>query len=1060
MVSPYILEQVEALIGRASSVHERNGRDGTSDLNVGSMRLKRWLDSPAFSERSAFEHFLQSNRLTEASLSHCLGLKPLIESNEAEAQAWTVALNDVVQPDASIEQEIGVGAYLNVVQPLIKSAFGRLRDEVDILNRETGYPVIGPGVLESLIDALREQLLLVVIKPLTLELHVARIAGGLSGDTSAERFKHFADELCCQPTRARVFSQYPVMLRHCMRISEQWVESTREFLRRTACDMPRLQSTFGVGTQVVSAQVSSGDAHHRGRRVVIAAFSGGQKLVYKPRPMRTAVRFQELLDWLNKRGLNPKLRTFRVLDAGTYGWSEYVENVDCQSADDIVSFYQRTGALLAVLHAVRATDAHFENLIASGAHPVLVDLETVLQPHLVEDGRNLDECSCLAATGQSVLMVGLLPSPIRVGNQLVDMSGLGAKPDQATPLQTMGFDASGTDAMRVTNVQFSIEASSHLPRLSGEYQMATAHVEPLVAGFRSAYLMMMAHASQMSSPDGPIAAFGDCEVRVLLRPTATYASLLQESHHPMALSDGTEADRILGQIWSGVASNPIRQRTVLREFTQLQQGDIPYFSCLASSTTLLSGDGHQLKSVLSTSGVDAVRVRLERMSEKDLSLQEWIIRASMACLGEADCAAEAPKLLQQRGSSCADWAKSALLATCIESENRASWLTLAHTTTGHPDASLDHQIAEVGIDLYDGLAGIALFLFAYARHLSDDRAFQVGNEVLNEIEQRIQANSWLEPVGAFTGLSGIVYAYAHISHQFPGKSVELQQKAEALLPLIEAKLKVEPAYDLISGRAGIMLCLLAAHSVWGTQSYLYLALECAKDLVGWLRQPPDGTTATLKIPNQRGMSHGYAGIAMALAAIGDAVGDQSFTRAALELTRLESSLVASGGWTDPDDEHHAGQATWCHGAPGIAMARLVTLGHTQDPWVEQEARSALDECLDAPALDNESLCHGALGNLDTFAHAAAAFPRERVWIDKVRSELSELTSTLEHRGLRCSRPNSVTVPGLMTGLSGIGYGALRLSSPEGFPSVLALASPRKAGASACLEEPGTAAAFS
>lgn len=1024
------------------------------------MRLKRWLDSPAFVERSAFEHFLQSNRLTEESLRHCLGLTPLIESNGAEAQAWTAALVETVQPYGSCEQELGVGAYLNAVQPLLQSALGRLRDEVDILNCGAGYPVIEPGVLESLIDSLREQLLLVVIKPLTLELHVARMAGALGGDTSAERFKLFTDDLCRQQTRGRLFSQYPVMLRRCVRICEQWVDSTREFLRRTACDMPLLKRTFGVDSQLISAQVSSGDAHHQGRRVVIATFCRGRQLVYKPRPMKAAVRFQELLVWLNESGLNPELATIRILDAGAYGWSEFVETSDCQSPNDILGFYQRMGALLAVLHAVRATDAHFENLIAHGSHPVLVDLETVLQPQLVEDGGKLGNRPCLAAAALSVLAVGLLPTPIRVGNQLVDMSGLGAKPDQPTPLQTMGLDASGTDAMRVTKVQFAIDTSSHLPRLGGEFHMATSHVEPLVAGFRNAYRMMMAYASEMSSPTGPIAAFGECQVRVLLRPTATYASLLQESHHPMAMSDGTEADRILGQIWSGVASSSIRQKTVLREFTQLQQGDIPYFSCRASDITLLSGDGHQLESVLSTSGVDAVRARLGRMSETDLGLQEWIIRASMACLGETGAAVVVPERTLQRGSSAADLAKDSLLSTCVVSGNRASWLSLAPTTTGHPDASLDHQVAEVGIDLYDGLAGIALFLFAYAKHTNDERALHVGNGVLNELDQRIQTSSGIHPIGAFTGLSGIVYAYAHIGHHVPEKSAELQAKADALLPLIEAKLTLDLACDLMGGRAGVMLCLLAAYGVWGVRSYLDLSLECGKDLVGWLGQAPYEAMPTLKMPYQRGMSHGYAGIAMALATIGAIAGEKSFTRAALELTRLESSLIASGGWTDPGDEHHAEQATWCHGAPGIAMARLVTLGHTPDPWVEQEARSALAHCLHAPALDNDSLCHGALGNLDTLMHAAVAFPRERLWTDKVCREMSDLTSALEHRGLRCARPNYVTVPGLMTGLSGIGYGALRLASPEVFPSVLALASPRKSMAAVYLKEPGTASAFS
>ncbi len=132
---------------------------------------------------------------------------------------------------------------------------------------------------------------------------------------------------------------------------------------------------------------------------------------------------------------------------------------------------------------------------------------------------------------------------------------------------------------------------------------------------------------------------------------------------------------------------------------------------------------------------------------------------------------------------------------------------------------------------------------------------------------------------------------------------------------------------------GAILCLLTAHDVWAERGCLDLAIKCGEDLVSWLGDPSHEEAAGLSVPYRRGMSHGYAGIAMALAALGAATSERLFTVAALELTRLESRLVANGNWTDPNDQHHAAQATWCHGAPGIAMARLVTLGHTCEGWV-------------------------------------------------------------------------------------------------------------------------------
>ncbi|URN14517.1 hypothetical protein LUW77_30695 [Streptomyces radiopugnans] len=45
---------------------------------------------------------------------------------------------------------------------------------------------------------------------------------------------------------------------------------------------------------------------------------------------------------------------------------------------------------------------------------------------------------------------------------------------------------------------------------------------------------------------------------------------------------------------------------------------------------------------------------------------------------------------------------------------------------------------------------------------------------------------------------------------------------------------------------------------------------------------------------------------------------------------------------------------------------------------------------------------------------------------------------MEQQGHRCGTPDHVPSPGLLTGLSGIGYALLRLGFPETVPSVLLL----------------------
>lgn len=63
-----------------------------------------------------------------------------------------------------------------------------------------------------------------------------------------------------------------------------------------------------------------------------------------------------------------------------YGYTEYVEARSCADAGEVRTYYVRAGALLAMLHVLRACDVHYENLIANGPFPTVIDGEALLVP--------------------------------------------------------------------------------------------------------------------------------------------------------------------------------------------------------------------------------------------------------------------------------------------------------------------------------------------------------------------------------------------------------------------------------------------------------------------------------------------------------------------------------------------------------------------------------------------------------------------------------------------------------------------------------------------------------
>src|SRR5207253_635076 len=154
--------------------------------------------------------------------------------------------------------------------------------------------------------------------------------------------------------------------------------SSLDFLHHLATDWGAITARFSEARDpghLVELDTGAGDRHHGGRSVSIATFSSRLRLVYKPKSLAAAVHFGELLSWLNARGADPDFQGLNVLDRGDRGWVEIVENRDCTSAGGVRRFYERQGGYLALLYAIGAADFHYENLLAVGDHPVLVDLE-------------------------------------------------------------------------------------------------------------------------------------------------------------------------------------------------------------------------------------------------------------------------------------------------------------------------------------------------------------------------------------------------------------------------------------------------------------------------------------------------------------------------------------------------------------------------------------------------------------------------------------------------------------------------------------------------------------
>jgi type 2 lantibiotic biosynthesis protein LanM len=332
---------------------------------------------------------------------------------------------------------------------------------------------------------------------------------------------------------------------------------------------------------------------------------------------------------------------------------------------------------------------------------------------------------------------------------------------------------------------------------------------------------------------------------------------------------------------------------------------------------------------------------------------------------------------------------------------------------------------------------------------ADERYTALARQLWQQLQRPIEQLGDQElPLGALNGWGGYLYLVTHLAALW--QDPHLLEQAEDYLPRIARLIPRDTTFDVIGGAAGCLLGLLALYRSSGSTSALALALACGEHLLAQAQPQVCGlawSSAQFEHVPLAGFSHGAAGIALSLLQLSAASGDERFRAVAREALTYERGLFdqTKQNWPDLRPLSAGGHSeqqmlSWCHGAPGIGMARLAAL-----PWLEEkEARAEIEAAL-ATTLrrgfgQNHSLCHGDLGNLELFLSAAHLL-REPAYGETAAKLAASILESIEQQGWCSGVPLGIEVPGLMTGLAGIGYGLLRCAAPEQTPALLLLASP-------------------
>lgn len=1031
------------------------------DEALAERRLARWRGQEPFPADGFFARRLALDGLTESELRTLVG-EPAeaIRERQTEAPAWLIALQEAFTrpsperfPVAPPESP-SIG-FLNVIQPLLDAAFSRLLAGLrEIAARHPGAPFDATAAASLLAVNLPPSLLLLMTRTMVLELQLARQQGQLSGETPEERFRSFVESLRNPGIALTLLRQYPVLARALVETVDRWVEVGLELLERLAGDWTDLRALFSPGAEpgpLVELRTGLGDSHRGGRTVTLFRFESGLRLIYKPKSLGVEAAFQNLLRWTGQKGFEPSFRTLRLLDRGLYGWVELIEASSCTDEAAVRRFYQRQGGYLALLWLLDATDFHWENLIAAGEHPVLVDLETLFVPRQRELGTTVDQGRVGRVLEKTVLTTGLLPSRVWTdrGGEGVDLSGLAGTGGQTAP-PILRTEHSGTDEMRFALLPVEVPAGHNLPTLDGATAAASEYMDEVVDGFTRMVRLFLEHREEMAAPGGPIDAFADSEVRVIVRPTRNYALLFYESFHPYVMGDALDRDRMLDRLWLAAREHPVTERVVSAERRDLLRGDTPMFTSRPATRDMWSSDGERYADLQPDSGLERVLRRLRRLDEGGVALQAWLVHNSLASIdlgrgrhaqygfGEADPPSREDLL------AAAVAVGDRLSAIALRGPRDAHWLAAQRIASGNK-----WMLQPARLDLHLGLPGIVLFLAWLGELTGENRFSDLARAGLVTLRDQIrQGREILSNIGAYAGWGGLLWVLTHLGVLWEDE--ELLAEAERIAhDEIPPGIPADENSDLIAGASGCLIALLTLHEVRPSDRLLASAVQCGERLLARARPMERGLGWHLKAAGPTplaGLSHGVAGIAWPLLRLAAETGDRRFRETAVAALEYERSLYdpEKRNWPDLREGAALEEATeshyvwaWCHGAPGVGLGRLAGLPYLDDASVREEIEIAVESTIEHGFGKSHCLCHGDLGNLEIVTLAAERLGRPD-WARRAGRVAGGILAGIRERGWLFGLPGRAEPPGMMIGLAGIGYGLLRLAAPEQVPSVLVL----------------------
>ncbi|MCI2902504.1 type 2 lanthipeptide synthetase LanM [Staphylococcus hominis] len=669
-----------------------------------------------------------------------------------------------------------------------------------------------------------------------------------------------------------------------------------------------------------------GDSHNDGASVAIIYLNNKKKIVYKPKNLEADLVYYNILKEVSYK-LNRNIKVPQTYSFENYGWQEFVNYQTCDFEEIAHSYYYNLGIQTCLLYCLNASDMHYENLIVSSDSPILIDLETILQPSFNYNSEEPSE----NMISKTVLQTLLFEFSISKNSNLIYMGGTTNQVNRPS-IETKLINEDNDQISIIENIIKNKDQSTNIPvSNNGTVYEIYDYSSDLLLGFSHCYQIIQMDKNIIINN----LSEKDFKVRSVLRPTYVYMRFIEY------FKQINESDGVLEILKESNTYFKENKLIAEKELLSIENLDVPYFNVSINSKNLRTNNEVIINDFFKTSPLEELNIKLQSLNTSDLEIQQQLIKNSISTYKE------------NISTDTMTSRKVREYSTNLNKELNEIRNTFYHLNTLiniERNKYNNFVFTPISYDLYNGLAGVSIVLLSY---------FDLERDEIDNLNTYIYEGFLSDESLNYSIYDGKFSYFKYLLILKKHFDIDLLnvEDLQCLLKEYVAYLNTNETINLdyLGGLAGVLSLTIDIYENTYNSALKKYIEELSKYLkknaifnknneVYWLG------TNDFKL----GLAHGNTGICLALVKATNIIPDlniDSIVNGAIKLENLifhEEKLIN----------------VWCNGVSGLALGRS-EIKKINDSYNHLNVDLFIDSLIQTPNLPKnlQSVCHGTHGNL-------------------------------------------------------------------------------------------------